>query len=307
MTLFDQAFLPNGVALHQSLVRHGGSFALWVVCPDDVTAQTLRRLDLPGVHVIPLAELETDALRAVRPDRTMVEYYWTLTPFTPQAVLDRAPEADRVTYIDADMWLAASPAPLFAEFEGSGAGTLLTPHAYAPQFEQSLSYGIYCVQFMPFTRGTGQPLMQWWQERCVEWCYARAEDGKFGDQKYLDDWPERFGPAAHVLAHPEWTQAPWNAPLFDARAAITYHFHRLRTSTDDRALLGLYRLPREHIDLLYRPYLRDLREAYRLLEAVGHHPQPQSPRPGFWAWTKDWLAFRKHQGMDLSTPYTLPF
>ena len=307
MTLFDQAFLPNGVALHQSLVRHAGSFALWVVCPDATTADVLRRLDLPGVRVLPVAEVETDALRSVRPGRTMVEYYWTLTPFTPQAVLDRAPDAERVTYIDADMWLAASPAPLFAEFEGSGAGALLTPHAYAPQFEQSLAYGIYCVQFMPFTRRAGEPLMRWWQERCVEWCFARAEDGKFGDQKYLDDWPERFGSAAHVLEHPEWTQAPWNAPVFDARDAITYHFHRLRTSTDDRALVGLYRLPRQHIDLLYRPYLADLRTAYGLLEAVGHHPQPQSPRPPLPAWAKDWLAFRAHQGWDLSTPYTLPF
>lgn len=307
VTLFDQGFLPNGLALHASLMRHAGDAELWVVAADDVTADVLGRLALPQLRILPLADVEDDRLRAVRPTRSTVEYYWTLTPFLPSAVLAREPSAVRATYIDADMWLAASPQPLLDEFEESGAGALLTPHAYAPEFEQSLAYGVYCVQFMPFRRGIGEPLLRWWQERTLEWCYGRAEDGRFGDQKYLDDWPERFGSAAHVLAHPEWTQAPWNATVFPAEDALTYHFHRLRTTTRNRALVGLYRLPRPHVERLYRPYLADLRAAYVRLATVGHVPQPQSPRPSLVPWAKDWLAFRLHNRGDLGTPYSLPF
>ncbi len=308
VTLFDRGFLPNGLALHASLQRHAGDFTLWVLCLDETTERTLTRLDLPNLRTIALHEVETPELLAAKGTRDAREYFWTLTAFTPQLVFDRDPAAQRATYIDADMWLAASPARVFAELDASGAAVLITEHAYAPEFEQSISYGIYCVQFMPFARDASEHIRTWWQDRVLEWCYARAEDGKFGDQKYLDDWPTRFGDAVHVLANPQWTQAPWNATRFPASDAITYHFHRLRTADDDHALVGLYRLPRATVGRLYRPYLADLRAAYSALAGTGFTPAPQSPPPTSAAQRgKDWLAFRLHNWRDPLTPYALRF
>lgn len=307
VTLFDQGFLPNGLALHASLRRHGGDFVLWVLCLDERTDEILDRLNLPGVRTIALADVETPELLAVKGGRSRGEYYWTLTPFTPDMVFGRDASAIRATYIDADMWLRSSPVPIFAELEDSGASVLLTEHAYAPEFEQSLSYGIYCVQFMPFTREGSAAMRHWWQERVVEWCYAVPEDGKFGDQKYLDDWPVRFGKDVHVLSRPEWTQAPWNATRFTADDALVYHFHRLRTAGDDSVAVGLYRLPKDQVDRTYRPYLTDLRAAYGQLASVGFVPQVQSPPPAALQRAKDRLAFHLHNWPHLSAPYALHF
>ena len=308
VTLFDSGFLANGLALHRSIRRHAPESVLWVLCTDHAAKSVLDALALPGLRTVALDDLLTPALAEVREIRTRAEFSWTLAAFTPDVVFAREPSARWATYIDADMWLAASPAPIHDELRASGASVLITEHAYAPEFEQSLAYGIYCVQYMPFERDASAHIRSWWQDRVIEWCYARAEDGKFGDQKYLDDWPERFGDAVHVLANPQWTQAPWNATRFAAPDAITYHFHLLRTTGADRARVGLYRLPRPTVDLMYRPYLADLRAAYTLLDGVGFVPVPQAPPPASVVQrAKDRLAFHVHNRRSPLTPYDLRF
>jgi len=307
VTLFDSGFLANGVAMHTSFMRHAGDFHLWILAMDARAHEVLAHLNLPNVTSIPLSEAESSRLLEVKPGRTMGEYCWTLTPFTPSLVFEREPTAARATYVDADMWLTASPAPIFLELDKSGAGTLITDHAYAERYRSAEKWGIYCVQFMPFVRGTGDDVLHWWQDRVIEWCYAREEDGKFGDQKYLDDWPSRFGGAVHVLQEPWLTQAPWNALRFAAERAAMFHFHRLRIAGPTTATVGLYELPKEHQKLLYRPYLQDLRGALHALERVGFSAPIQSALPAGWAGVKDRLAFRMLNWRSPLTPYSLEF
>lgn len=286
VTLFDAGFLPNGLALHRSLTRNGGDFALWVLCMDETTEQVLGRLALPNVRTLSLAEAETPDLRAVRPGRSRGEYSWTMTPFTPDLVFDRDGSVQRVTYVDADMWLARDPTRIFTELDASGASVLITEHAYAPEYEQSISYGIYCVQFMPFTRDGSEGIRRWWQERVVEWCFATPQDGRFGDQKYLDDWPHRFEGLVHVLAQQDQALAPWNATRFPIARAVFFHFHGLRILPGRRIDLSpIYPLPTPIIRHVYEPYVRQIGVAAASLGQVGFTPRPQAQPP---RWS-DWL------------------
>src|SRR5690554_6344731 len=104
VTLFDSNFLPMGLCLHRSLMSHADPFHLWILCMDVTVQQQLSQLGLPCVSLIPLAEVETDALLARKAGRTRGEYCWTLTPFTPQLVFERDQRVDRVTYLDADLF-----------------------------------------------------------------------------------------------------------------------------------------------------------------------------------------------------------
>lgn len=237
VTLFDNNFLPMGLCLHESLTNTSQKFKLWVVCMDNQVEAHLRQLNLPNVGLIPLVEVEGEALLKVKQSRTAGEYCWTLTPFTAQFVFERDSNAERVTYLDADLFFYADPALLLDEFSNSGKHVLITEHAYPPKMASSkraLRSGRFCVQFVTFRRtAEAAKVMIWWQARCLEWCFARVEDGKFGDQKYLDNWPTLFGDQVHVLEQRKKTLAPWNVEYFseleeNSLAPVFYHFHGFR-------------------------------------------------------------------------------
>ena len=273
VTLFDSFFLPQGLALQRSMERHAGDYTLWILCMDDKVHDVLFKLDLSNVRLLKLSQLETAELLAIKSARTKGEYCWTLTPFAPRFVFDAAPDVLRVTYLDADMWFRQHPAQIFREFERSGKQVLITDHAYSPEHDQSEFFGQYCVQFMIFNRHEGEVVRKWWESKCIEWCYARSEDGKFGDQKYLDDWPVRFDKFVHVLENKELLLAPWNATRFPYGNAICWHFHSLRIVVRSPVKLfveyGQYFLPKCTRDNVYKKYLDDLSVSISWLVSMG--------------------------------------
>jgi hypothetical protein len=102
----------------------------------------------------------------------------------------------------------------------------------------------------------GLEALDWWRERCLEWCYYREEDGKLGDQKYLDDWPERFA-GVSVLGHVGGGLAPWNVSAYslsehdervwvDDVPLVFYHYHSLK----------LFHSPARYIDRRRATHLR---------------------------------------------------
>jgi SAM-dependent methyltransferase len=269
-TLFDVNYLPRGLVLYRSLEHVCSAFRLRVFCMDKESERILRGLALPHMTIVPLAELERhDAeLLRVKPTRTQLEYCWTATPAVSLYCLETEPELVEITYLDADLMFFSEPAPIFEEMGRDS--VLIVPHRYAPQwraFEETS--GIYNVQFMTFRRDDrGLAALHWWHDRCIEWCYYRLEDGKLGDQKYLDDWPERFD-GVHVLEHPGGGLAPWNAEqyriedlgssvLVNGRSLVFYHYHSLKLYKGITALrlLGFfkdtYHLTRRPLPLVWR-------------------------------------------------------
>jgi len=112
---------------------------------------------------------------------------------------------------------------------------------------------------------------EWWKKCCLDWCYDRVEDGKFGDQKYLDDWPERFPNAVHVLTQMEKTLAPWNVRNFarlggGTLSPVFYHFQSLRFVGPHKILLCRnYPLP-SIAQYIYNEYVDALENACGLIK-----------------------------------------
>lgn len=293
VTLFDSLFLPQGLALHLSMERHAGEYLLWVLCVDDETYEVLTKLSLPNVRLLQLSSLETEELKKIKTTRTKGEYCWTLTPFAPHFVFESDHSVSRVTYIDADLWFRKNPAPIFKEFNISEKHVLITDHAYAPEYDCSATSGQYCVQFMTFLRSGGEVVRKFWEKKCIEWCYARVEDGKFGDQKYLDTWPEQFAEQVYVLNNKELLLAPWNATRYPYGNACIWHFHGLRLVAKGKKMSVVFgsqpipKLTRYHI---YSPYLDDLRKSIDLLLKHGVEIRSQTIAPSILFEIKNCLA-----------------
>ncbi len=279
-TLFDRNYATRGLALYASLMQHAGDFTLWILCMDDQVFQALTKLQLPKTQLVRLADLEDDELRQVKTTRSPVEYCWTLTPSLPLYILTQHPELEHITYLDADTYFFSSPQPIYDEWVGKS--ILIVSHNYAPRYVYKIpESGIYNVEFLIFRNdANGLACLRWWRERCNEWCYFRLEDGKLGDQMYLNDWTTRFS-GVQVLQHLGGGVAPWNIERFhfsqregqvkiDQLPVIFYHYHALRWYGGRHydPALGYWYLPSRVRHFIYKPYIRALSTSYRQLQTV---------------------------------------
>ena len=100
-TYFDRNYLPQGLALYRSLVRHSMPFALWVLCFDETTHRILSELQLPMLNPLRQEDFERgdDALVASKRNRTRVEYFWTCTPSLPLYLFRTQPQIETITYL----------------------------------------------------------------------------------------------------------------------------------------------------------------------------------------------------------------
>lgn len=265
-TLFDSKYLPYGLALYESLKKHSDSFQLYIVAFDQKCFDILKKLDLPNVTPISLDEFEDEELIKVKSSRTRGEYCWTCTPSVIRYCIDKY-SLDCCTYLDSDIFFYDSPNIILDEMGDKS--VLITEHRFAPEYEEYSVGGKYCVQYVTFKNDkNGKTVLEWWRNACLEWCYHRLEDGKFGDQKYLDDWTERFD-GVHVMENLGGGIAPWNVSQYEIFndngklfgkelssgnifSAIFYHFHRVRPDKKNNLKLsdGYECAP----DLFYQEY-----------------------------------------------------
>lgn len=273
-TLFDANYLARALAMYRSLERHCPAFHIYVFAFDQKTEEVLAKLSLNHVTVIGLDAFEDEALLVVKADRSRAEYCWTSTSSTIRYVLKQF-NVPHCTYLDADLYFYQNPQQLLDEIPADKS-VLITAHRYTPAYDKSALSGKYCVQFMYFRNdAAGLEVLEWWRDACLEWCYNRFEDGKFGDQKYLDDWTSRFS-AVHELAHLGGGLAPWNIQQYQVLneyeiiekssqkhfQAIFFHFHGVKIFPTPYAIFApkAYLLNKAVRQRFYIPYVEELRQ-----------------------------------------------
>ncbi len=305
-TLFNQFYLARGLTMIESLFEHCPNAQIYVFAFDNETYDYLKSLNSKKIIPIALDDFEDEELLKVKKSRTLIEYCWTSTSSTILYLFKKY-QLPRCTYVDADLYFYHNPEILIHEMPHNKS-VLLTEHRYSPKYDTSQKTGKFCVQFMTFKNNEeGLLALNWWREKCLDWCYARFEDGKFGDQKYLDDWETRF-PFVHVLQHLGGGIAPWNVQQYDLQddgyilhdsgksiPIIFYHFHYVKFY-NKHLELGRFKLTNEIIQEIYKPYIQKLLDKEKILPK-NLNVNGRTPYPFSWKFYLVQLK-RKWNGVD---------
>jgi hypothetical protein len=293
-TYFDRNYLAKGLALIESLTRHCADLTIYVVCMDEYTRVVLNALSLPNVRTIPLHEVEGSDpdLAACRHTRTVVEYIWTTTPAIITHVLNRFSEIERLVYVDADLYFFSDPSAIYHEMGHKT--VLIHAHRFHERNMHLTKFGTFNVGLLVFTNtASARAVLHDWRVRCIEWCHDYAEDGKFGDQGYLDAWPSTF-PQVLVTNNVGVGVAPWNhenyrysgnsrgEPCVDGTPIVFYHYHSFKVLNLEvfaPAPDAGWHMPADCVKLCFVPYIEALRRAYARIQAlVGDFPFGYAPK-----------------------------
>ena len=288
-TIAGNTYLIKVVTLYRSLEVRSNDFKLYVCCTDELAYRSLCKLKLAKCVLVMLSELQDPSLDSLRATRSQSEFCWTLKSFFMMHLLKKS-GLKSVLYCDSDVCFFADPKLLFADW-GQSSIYLCTQRDLGWVEEK---YGKYQAGVIGFKNDSvGIAALDWWRERCREWCsaYPDPSAGRWGDQKYLDEMPGRFG-SAKISTHRGIDAAPWNTVYnnnykidasggrvtIDGDPLVAYHFACLDMfNTKQFDLWHLAKIDIEHQikSLIYLPYLNELRRSAAIVRtSIGTDLKP---------------------------------
>lgn len=287
-TLYNSLYLDKGLVLYDSLCECAKDFKLYVLCMDDKCFEVLTDLKQDNHIPIKLSDFEkgNDKLLKAKGNRSFVEYFWTCTPSLILYIFEKFNE-QICSYIDADMYFYHDPQALVDEILMAGKSVMMVPHRFTGRNQYlAATVGEYCVEFNTFKGSKeGVEVLNDWYQKCLGLCSEIGDGVHWGDQKYMDEWPELFSESIHICEHPGAGVAPWNVELYDSYdkedntvffkpktsriSIVFYHFqsitylNRYEIST---GILNNLNADYKMIESLYNSYLEKIDVKKRILE-----------------------------------------
>lgn len=264
-TNFYSNYLYKGLALYYSLESRSNDFCLWILCMDEETHTILTGLNLKHAKFIRLNKVETIGLLKVKKSRNKAEYSWTLKSSFIDYLFKKYKKISSLFYLDGDVFFF-NDINLIYNLIGNHS-IAITPQRFPKGSEDKVkTTGIFNAGVIYIKRDRiGLKALERWRRQCIKWCYFRLEDGKLGDQMYLDEWPGLYK-NLYQFQHPGVNLAPWNVNshkiskkvnkiYVNSKPLIFYHFHQFKifSNLTFEPTTGYYVFP-SIIKYIYKPY-----------------------------------------------------
>ena len=326
-TLFDSNYIDKGMVLYHSLINKCKSFSLYILPMDDRCSSILRDLELDRVTIIDFDDFLTPELADVKRKRGKGEFCWTCTPFLVDYCLKKY-NLEMTTYIDSDLCFYSDPRFLIDEMFSDGDEVQIIRHNFIKSERDALVRvsGEYCVQFNTFlNKPKALDVLESWKRDCLNDCSYTPSGETFGDQKYLNNWLDRFD-IINVPDNLGAGVAPWNTKRFRIKKRdeqdyfitdyetqstwplVFFHFQNL-VQQDEKAFDSncyVRRSQEKQFASLYKDYVeclltqrKILKDRFGLEIMIKAHPvlgERQNRSRNLWKQVKDFIYYMKSLG-----------
>jgi hypothetical protein len=246
---------------------------------DKETYKVLSGLKLEHVKLIKLETVETQELLKVKKSRNKSEYSWTLKSSFMSYLFKKYPSIPSLFYFDADIFFFRDIKLVYDDLGNKSLA--ITPHRFPKNFEaRTKTSGIFNAGVVFIKRDSiGLKALERWRVQCIDWCYQKPNDKRFGDQMYLDEWPTLYKDV-HQFQHPGINLAPWNANVYkvnkekdgvyvNGQPLIFYHFHEFKIYSDltFEPSYG-HSVPKVVLDLVYKNYEKTILDLVKKLNYI---------------------------------------
>ena len=269
VTTFDKKYYTRGITMLDSLIENSQNLKIFILALDSITHDCLTSLYVNNPNIIVLNELEINNcdLSKLKTTRKYFEYCWALSSILCNYVLSNHNED--VIYVDADLYFFSEVESLITECKLGD--TAITPHRFSHKYSKLIKNGIYNVQWVYFkNNANGRRISADWMQNCIVSTSYDVEAGIVGDQKYLDEWSQKFT-NVKIIENIGAGVAPWNQENYTFRQKdklviidnqfqlIFFHFHSLKVLLNKYVILAdsTYNIGQKTKNIIYLKYLNE--------------------------------------------------
>ena len=176
----DYNFLPKGITLYESLLKHSKDFVLHYLCFDKESFEKLSKYSSKNLKVYHDEDLlSNETLRKLKSEDRKY-YSYTLASFFSNYLLNKL-KSD-ITYIDADVYFHQDIDLVFQEIADKEVG-IFRHRQYDLKYPNGNGwFNVGVVHFK--NTDSGRYLLNWWSDAVLNRKYP--ELATCGDQRYLD-------------------------------------------------------------------------------------------------------------------------